>query len=167
MEQDALMEVWNQNYTKLFHNAASLLHDCVEAEDILQNAITKAWIHKDTIRAKQCCYAWLKTIVRNECLTFLRRTKRQIIVLMPLDLLVTIPARTIGIDSQCLELSIDSLVSGMPDKVHAVFHLYFQGYRTIEISELMHIPTGTVKSYMHKARSIARRNLLCLADDLG
>lgn len=37
MEQDALMEVWNQNYTKLYHKAVSFLHDCNEAEDALQS----------------------------------------------------------------------------------------------------------------------------------
>ena len=51
-------------------------------------------------------------------------------------------------------------VSGLPDKLRIVALLYYMEDRKVtEISEILHVPQGTVKSRLHKARKILREKL--------
>ncbi|MEG0504888.1 MAG: sigma factor [Raoultibacter sp.] len=49
----------------------------VYAEDVLQNAYLKAWLHSDSLRIEANYLAWLNRIVYTECMSYLRSRKRQ------------------------------------------------------------------------------------------
>ena len=56
--------------------------------------------------------------------------------------------------------NVQHAVSGLPDKLRIVALLYYMEDRKItEISEILHVPQGTVKSRLHKARKILREKL--------
>lgn len=56
--------------------------------------------------------------------------------------------------------NVQHAVSGLPDKLRIVALLYYmEGRKVMEISEILHVPQGTVKSRLHKARKILREKL--------
>lgn len=56
--------------------------------------------------------------------------------------------------------NVQHAVSGLPDKLRIVALLYYMEDRKVmEISEILHVPQGTVKSRLHKARKILREKL--------
>lgn len=56
--------------------------------------------------------------------------------------------------------NVQHAVSGLPDKLRIVALLYYMEDRKVtEIAEILHVPQGTVKSRLHKARKILREKL--------
>lgn len=56
--------------------------------------------------------------------------------------------------------NVQHAVSGLPDKLRIVALLYYMEDRKVtEISEILRVPQGTVKSRLHKARKILREKL--------
>ena len=58
--------------------AVSLARNQALAEDILQDAVIKAWTNFDKFRQGTILRAWLFTILRNGFFSFRRRTKHEI-----------------------------------------------------------------------------------------
>lgn len=57
-------------------------------------------------------------------------------------------------------------VDRLPDKMKVTVLLYYMEERTVaEIAEILHIPRGTVKSRLHQAREILRRELEHISDE--
>ncbi|MEA5014247.1 MAG: RNA polymerase sigma factor [Candidatus Limiplasma sp.] len=158
MEQNALLEVWQKNYNRFFKKAALLICDFNAVEDMLQEAVLKAWMHRDTLRSDVNCYAWLRRIVHNECISYMRKALRQGTSL-PEEYLQALPATQEGTEQYLYRAVWNGLLRDMPVKNQRVFLLRCDGYCTSEIAEILSIPEGTVKSRMYRARSILKRRL--------
>lgn len=158
MEQEALLEIWYQNHTRLYHKALSLLRDVGIVEDILQNAIIKAWQHRDTIRSEICCYSWLSRIVYNECMSHLRKAKRYPL-LMDDACLAYIPASQAKTDQYLYDELWQAFFTCLPEKCRRIFYLRVEGYRVREIAEMLNIPSGTVKSELHRMRKLVQSSI--------
>ena len=63
--------------TRLFRIARTILKDDAAAEDALQDAYVRAYVHMDTFRGEAELSTWLTRIVINEALMALRKRKRE------------------------------------------------------------------------------------------
>lgn len=158
MEQNTLLEVWQKNYNRFFKKAALLICDFNAVEDMLQEAVLKAWMHRDTLRSDVSCYAWLRRIVHNECISYMRKALRQRPSLSE-EYLQDIPATQESAEQYLYQAAWHELLRDMPVKNRRVLLLQCNGYGTSEIAEILNIPEGTVKSRMHRARSILKRRI--------
>lgn len=62
--------------------------------------------------------------------------------------------------------TVRGAVDRLPDKMKVTVLLYYMEERTVaEIAEILHIPSGTVKSRLHQARQILRRELENILDE--
>lgn len=62
--------------------------------------------------------------------------------------------------------TVRKAVERLPDKMKVTVLLYYMEERTVAgISEILHIPRGTVKSRLHQAREILRRELEHILDE--
>ncbi len=159
MEHDPLLDFWKQYYPMFYRQAASILRNADIVEDTLQNAILKAWLHRDTLRANTCCRAWLYRIVYNECISHIRRAKRSNVLFADGEYLERLPIDEESVEQHALQLTLHDVVEGMPKKNQDVFRLQYKGYRMVEIAETLQIPLGTVKSRMARAKDMARKHL--------
>ena len=66
------------DYQDMVYSVAfRLLADGAEAEDIAQEVFLKAYRHFDTLGGSPTAGGWLKTVTRNQCISFLTRRRNR------------------------------------------------------------------------------------------
>jgi len=68
-------ELYHQYCKAMFSTCYRLLNNFSEAEDVLQEAFTDAFKHLHSFEYKSSFGAWLKQIVINKCISYLRKSK--------------------------------------------------------------------------------------------
>lgn len=102
-------------------------------------------------RGQASIYTWIRTIIINSCLDFIRRKGSQFETREIDDALsVDLPPEII---SKISATEILQLVRQLPPATQAVFNLYvMEGYNHSEIATLMKISIGTSKWHLSEAR---------------
>jgi len=131
-----------------------MMNNREEAEDMLQEAFTQAFLKLHTFRHDSGFGSWLKRIVVNTCINALAKKK------LALDYfeekyLKDIPEETDNYDED-VQLDISGIKKAMqqlPEGGRMIFSLYlFEGYDHIEISEILNISESTSKSQVMRAK---------------
>jgi len=128
-----------------------------DAEDVLVESIFKIFTKLDTFKKEGSFEGWMKRLVVNDCLMFLRKNK---MITVGIDTLNEVKADLddhffMGKDLDAIKLVIDSLPSGYK----IIFNLYVvEGYKHKEIAQLLGISVNTSKSQLiHAKRSIRKQ----------
>ncbi len=127
----------------LYRVSYSILRRPCDQEDAVQEAIRKAWQQRDKLRDDSLLKAWVIRILIRECYALLRKRRREI----PLEAL---PEREAPPDA---DFALHELFLSLEEslRIPAVLH-YIEGYELTDIARMMRLPTGTVKSRLHRAR---------------
>ena len=127
----------------LYRVSYSILQRRCDQEDAVQEAIQKAWQQRGKLRRDESMQPWVTRILINECYALLRRRKREV----PME---SLPEREMPPDADAslheLFLSLEE-----PLRLPAVLY-YIEGYELTDIARMLHLPAGTVKSRLHRAR---------------
>jgi len=75
-DSDAFTELVNRHYQSSLKLARSILRDFEDAEDEVQNAFTKVYLHLSRFEGNSRFSTWLSRIVVNQCLMRLRKMRR-------------------------------------------------------------------------------------------
>jgi RNA polymerase sigma factor (sigma-70 family) len=162
--EEALLPHLNAAYNL----ARWLVRNDYDAEDVVQQAYLRAFRFFRDFRGGDA-QAWLLTIVRNTCYTFLRKN-------CPQDLTTAFSEATDGerhnaLDPEALILqTVDSrllreALEELPLNAREVLVLReFEGLCYREIAEVANIPIGTVMSSIHRARERLRRCIMSRRD---
>lgn len=137
-------------YPDMYRYAAWLSRDKATAEEVVQEALLRAWKSLEALRDDDAAKPWLLTIVRRENARFFERRRLE----------------TVDIDN--LTASQAALLAEAPDEQtgelrEAIFELeddyreplvlqVLMGYTTSEIGELMGLKQGAVLTRLHRAR---------------
>lgn len=128
-----------------------------EAEDILQESFIKVFEKIDTFRFECPLSAWIKRIVVNTALNFLRDNRRYRFA-EELETVQDEVTATVSDDLNWKDLL--QLVQDLPPGCRTVFNLYaIEGYQHQEIAEMLGISEGTSKSQYSRAKSLLQRML--------
>ena len=147
-EKHALM------YEKLLYRVSwSMLSNQEDCADAVQEALTRAWQSRSTLRSEKAFKSWLVHILTNVCRDMLR--KRQKLRFVPLedDALATLASDSSGISM------VDILQSLTPEHRLAVMLHYMEGYRVRDIAQMLDMPVGTIKSRLRSARLYLRKTV--------
>lgn len=123
---------------------AILLYDA-DCCDVIQNTLFKGYSRLHTLKDEKYFKTWLLRILINECRTMRRRQKRSFAG----DGSLLDNLQAADMDYSELYSCIDCLKDSHRQVI--ILH-YVNGYSIDEISELLKIPAGTVKSRLHHAR---------------
>ena len=131
--------------------AVRILGDPGRAEEVVQDAFVRVWKRAASFDAgRGSLRTWLLTVVRNRAVDYLRGTARE---WHELELLGEVRAEGEGSDpwrevSQSLERAAlrDALAVLPLEQRQAVELAYFGGYSQQEISRMVNVPLGTIKS---------------------
>ena len=138
-----------------FRFALVMLSDPGEAEDAVQEAVTKAWRHLDQLREGAEMLPWLLGILANECRMTRRRRWWRVVRLADPPRVVDHPR---GDDLEGAELR--RAVSRLPRQLRLVIALrYYLDLPLEEVASAAGIPLGTAKSRLHRATRDLRRDL--------
>ena len=137
-------------------------HDAIE---VLHSGFLKVFKNMDRFDpAKASLYTWIRTIMVNTAIDFLRQKSRWYISHGDLE-----KVETEGVDPDALQrLTVQELlklVQQLPPATQAVFNLYvIDGYTHKEIGKLLGISDGTSKWHLSEARRLMQIYLFKLAN---
>jgi RNA polymerase sigma-70 factor (ECF subfamily) len=157
------------NNQRLFRAAWSILKDRSEAEDAVQSAYLSAFASLDLFEARSSISTWLTRIVINEALTRSRVLKRHRSRLESEGVIMfedyrTAEAPDVALAREQLRGIMERAVAALPDAFRTVFVLRdVEEFSVEETSEVLDIPTATVRSRLFRAR---RKLQLSLAPDV-
>ncbi len=136
---------------RLYRLTAGQLREEQDRKDAVQEAIFKAWKGRARLRDKAYFETWLIRILINECHNIQREAMR----MRPAE---RIPEKQYseplmeGSDAELREA-----LMALPDKLRLPVMLhYMEGYTTQEVSGILHVPVGTVRSRLKKARELMK-----------
>jgi RNA polymerase sigma factor (sigma-70 family) len=131
-----------------------------DAEEVLLDGFYKFFKGLNTFKYQSdaALIAWLKKIIINECLMFLRKKN-------VFNMVTESAAEEIAFEEDALNnlsaSEIFNLLAQLPVGYRTVFNLYvIEGMEHKEIAVLMGISDGTSKSQLSKAKSLLQKMLL-------
>ncbi len=144
---DRVVSVFHQD---MFRYAAWLCRDVGIAEEVVQEALLRAWKSLDALRDDEAAKPWLLTIVRRENARYFERKRLETVDIDNLS-----PAQS--------ALLAETNDSDIDDLRQAIFQLdddyreplvlqVLMGHRTKEIAALMGLQQGAVLTRLHRAR---------------
>lgn len=142
-------------YSKAMFNVCyRMTNNREEAEDILQEAFTQAFMKLDSYRYESVFGAWLKRIVINTCIN--AKNKRKVELALFEDLhRFDAPGETDESD-EMIQLTVQGISKAMeklPEGGRMIFSLYlFEGYDHSEIAQILNITESTSKSQFMRAK---------------
>ena len=150
-EPDALMRALHQAYARPLQSyVVRLTGDHALAQDVVQEAMVRAWKHPEVLaREQDATRAWLYTVVRNLVIDD-RRSARHVRE-RTVD---QAPEREQPDESQAVLdawLVSDALAQLSAEHRAVVVGAYYGGRSVAELAREHQIPEGTVKSRMHYA----------------
>ncbi|HEY4109668.1 sigma-70 family RNA polymerase sigma factor [Puia sp.] len=131
-----------------------------DAEEVLLDGFYKFFSHLKEFRyqGEAALHAWIKRIMVNECLMFLRRRHAFLVVPEMTADEVSTPVEPLA-DLSAAE--IFDLIVQLPVGYRTVFNLHvIEGMEHREIAKVLGIAEGTSKSQLSKARVLLQKMLL-------
>ena len=160
---EALVQaVYREHGRAMLAYAARLLNDRAAAEDVVQEALIRAWRHPEVLtNGKGSIRGWLLTVVRN-----LVTDRQRARAARPAEVAETAAAGDLSAvvrdhaDQVVASVTVLEALEELSDDHRGVLdQLYFQGRSLGETATALGIPTGTVKSRTYYALRALRRAL--------
>lgn len=142
-----------------FHVALRALNNSQDAEDVVQDAFVKVWKSLKSFRQDSRFRTWLYRIVMNLCYNQLPKLRKDINTLDPDSIHLELMDTNLNMDpiirlegKETLTF-IQQQIKSLPDQYRIMLLLrYQQGCSYAEISEILDVPLGTVKTGIFRAR---------------
>jgi RNA polymerase sigma-70 factor, ECF subfamily len=169
-DQNAFGEIVEIYKDKVFQISYRMLGNRHEAEDIAQEAFIRAYVNINSYNSKFKFSTWLYRITTNLCIDRIRKKKpdyyldAEVAGTEGLTLYSQIPSKTRlpEDDVETLEIqdAIQREITRLPEKYRSVIVLkYIEELSLNEISEILDLPLGTVKTRIHRGREALRKQL--------
>ncbi len=170
-DPQAFRTIMTTHNQALYRIARAVIRNDSEAEDVVQEAYVRAFSHLDSFRGEATLSTWLSRITLNEALGRLRRKKRAEKALRAEDpgipaQIIPFPGSISGDDPermmaqrQILQL-VERAIDNLPDVYRGVFMArVIEGRSVEETADLLGIRPETVKTRLHRARLLVRKEL--------
>ncbi|RHW34804.1 RNA polymerase sigma factor SigW [Neobacillus notoginsengisoli] len=169
-DQDAFAEIVELYKDKLFQLGYRMLGNRHEAEDIAQEAFIRAYVNIDSFKQEYKFSTWLYRIATNLCIDRIRKKKpdyyldAEVAGTEGLTLYSRIssdmPLPEKEVEMMELHETIQGEILKLPEKYRSVIVLrYIEELSLNEISEILGLPLGTVKTRIHRGREALRKQL--------
>lgn len=148
MDREKFTQEVLKSENTMYHIAKGMLKSESDCEDVVSEAVLKAYTKIHTLKEEKYFKTWLIRILINECYKKLREYKRVVSIE---DCNNSFEYKD---NSNYTELY--NAVKRLKHKIRIVIMLhYIEGYSVEEVGNILKIPVGTVKSRLH----IGRKNL--------
>ena len=158
-DQKAFYEIYKLYSKAMFNICYRIVGNQEEAEDVLQEAFVNAFQKIHSYQGKASFGAWLKKIVVNKAISFLRKQQIEMVELE--DRFE--PKSDEQVDDIDLVMKVETIrnaIQKLPNGFRVVFSLYLlEGYDHKEISEILEISESTSKSQYNRAKKKLREIL--------
>lgn len=154
------------HFDRLFRFAYRLTGSRSEAEDLLQDVLTRLYEQRTALDAVDDLKPWLSTVLYNRFVDLSRSAKRRPLKLLG-DTQVELPEPESDSDDPMVLTAateyaerLDRALAQLSDKHRLVVLMHdAEGYSLREIAAVTDVPTGTLKSRLSRARTRLRELL--------
>jgi RNA polymerase sigma-70 factor (ECF subfamily) len=169
-DESAYRELVERYQRQVFSLARRMLGNAEDAEDLTQETFVRMFRALDRYDSSRPFPAWLFTIATRLCIDHLRRRR-----VRPISMVQHDPAAdedyTLEIEDSSLrpdelaahaeeEDRVRGLIDALPHHYRIVVLLrHQQDLSYEEIAEALHLPLGTVKARIHRARALLKQHL--------
>jgi RNA polymerase sigma-70 factor (ECF subfamily) len=160
----AQMQLYNQYCNGMYIVAKRFLKDADDAEDVVQEAFIKAFSKLHQYKAEVTFGAWLKRIVINKSIDFLKSKNQRLVELEEVHLKVIDTANDDKwlVDDAITLNDVKEAINKLPEKYQFVVMLYLiEGYDHQEISEILNISEVASRTQLSRGK-VKLQNLLIL-----
>jgi len=158
---------------KLYGAALRLAKNATDAEDLVAEAVTKAWASRGSLEDRACLQGWIFRILTNTFLGECRKRGTAAVEDVPLDgpefslferlhqpflLWWSNPEQEFlnKVQREDLQRALD----GLPEAYRVVLVLSeLEGFSYQEVADILRVPIGTVRSRLSRARSLLQKVL--------
>lgn len=152
-DQKAQFELYRLYYAAMYNTTLRIVGDSDDAEDVMQEAFLKAFAKLETYRKEVSFGAWLKRIVINKSLDFLRLKREQLSLEDATEVgeMVDEPSGTLEVEYRVEE--IKKAIYLLPEGYRIVLSLILmEGYDHEEVSMILNISNATSRTQYHRAK---------------
>ncbi|SDZ83747.1 RNA polymerase sigma-70 factor, ECF subfamily [Thalassobacillus cyri] len=152
--EEAFETLIKEESEKLYKTAFLYVRNEHDALDVVQDAVTKAFISINQLKKAELFKAWLMKILIHTAYDFLQKRKK---VVLTDDFSNFREYENHSIDEKLDLLAALSNLSTDYKTVIILFYFHDQSIKSI--SETMEKPEGTVKTYLHRAKNELKKSL--------
>lgn len=145
-----ISQTFINNKETYFKYALKLTKNTEEAEDLLQTSILKALKNSKSFTETNI-NGWFYTIIKNTFINNYRTNKKRLEFMDENQSMDSKVAFNDVESNMNLEL-IQNEIHAIGDALSKPFMMYYEGYKYNEISEILEIPMGTVKTRIRACR---------------
>ena len=159
--ETALYEILMRRYNqRLYRVARSILRNDAEAEDVMQDAYVRAYQHLNQFAGEAKFSTWLTKIAVYEALARSRRAARY----SDGEVMAKITTDTPDPERQAYDRELRTVLEGAIDALPEPYRLVFvlrsvEGLSVAETAGCLEIGVEAVKTRLHRARSLLRKDL--------
>ncbi|WP_462412612.1 RNA polymerase sigma factor SigW [Neobacillus sp. Marseille-QA0830] len=169
-DHDAFGDIVELYKNSIFQLCFRMLGNRHEAEDIAQEAFIRAFVNIKSFNQDLKFTTWLYRIATNLCIDRLRKKKpdyyldAEVAGTEGLTMYSQIPSGTplpeTEVESLELQETVHNEILKLPEKYRSAIVLkYIEDLSLNEISEILELPLGTVKTRIHRGREALRQQL--------
>ena len=170
-DEAAVRAIMQVNNRRLYRLARGILRNDGEAEDVVQETYVRAFTHLEDFRGDSSLATWLGRIAINEALGRLRRQRPNVdwTTLPPGTLeaqIIQFPNSASSDDPEksMAQREIQHVVEHAIDELPEAFRIVFitrviEGMNVEETAEILGLKPETVKTRLHRARTMLRENV--------
>lgn len=150
--REAQQEVFELYSSKMLGVCRQYIRDLQHAEEIMLNGFLKTFTKIDSFKSKGSFEGWIRRIMINECISFLRVKQRMVFV--EDDSYFEEPIET-KFEEDKYASKLQQLVDNLREDLRVVFNLFVvEEYKHKEIAETLGITENASKLRYKKAKSI-------------
>jgi len=167
----AVRAIMQANNRRLYRLARGILRNDGEAEDVVQETYVRAFTHLESFRGDSSLATWLARIAMNEALGRLRRQRPSVefsslppgtleaqIIQFPHSASSEDPEKTMA--QREIQHVVEHAIDELPEAFRIVFITrVIEGMNVEETAELLDLKPETVKTRLHRARTMLRENV--------
>jgi RNA polymerase sigma-70 factor (ECF subfamily) len=170
-DEAAVRAIMQSNNRRLYRLARGILRNDSEAEDVVQETYVRAFTHLEQFRGDSSLATWLGRIAINEALGRLRRQRPGVelnslppgaleaqIIQFPLSAASEDPEKSMA--QREIQHVVEHAIDELPEAFRIVFITrVIEGMNVEETAEILGLKPETVKTRLHRARTMLRDNV--------
>lgn len=152
-DQKAQFEIYRLYNAAMFNTTLRIVGDSDDAEDVMQEAFLKAFAKLDSYRGEVSFGAWLKRIVINKALDFLRLKREQLSLEEAGEIREMAVEENDVVEYKYTAETIKKAIFTLPEGYRLVLSLILlEGYDHEEVSIILDISNATSRTQYHRAK---------------
>lgn len=152
-DRKAQLQLYKQYCDGMYCVAARFLNNADDAEDVLQEAFIKAFQRIHQFKGEVTFGAWLKRIVINSCIDFLKSKKMEFVELKDYQMKV-VEDEDWSVSETISLNEVKKTMEQLPEKYKYVVQLYLvEGYDHAEISQILNLTQTACRTRLMRGKA--------------